>query len=134
MEEKYKVIKVNDSTLTLGCDKKACDECKSQMFCSNKINNFEALNPSNISFKEDDEAVVDIPEGKATLSSVISLLIPLLLFVPFYFIGRNFTQNEVFLALWGLGGIALGFVGAAIFFHYKKRAFTPVVIRKEDKE
>ena len=82
--------------------------------------------------KKGDKVLIDIPEGRATLSVILSLALPLLLSLPGYFIGRVFFNSEIVMALVGFLFMAIGFGISAIIFTLKKRYFSPVVIDKEE--
>ena len=86
---------------------------------------------SNMEIKNN-QLIIDIPEGRATLSVILSLALPLLLFLPGYFLGRVFFTSEISMALMGFLFMALGFGVSAIIFTLKKRYFSPIVIDKEE--
>lgn len=133
MKKNVTVISTDNNKIVVGCDSSHCSGCKSEMFCRNKDSSFDVINPKGIKIEKGDIVEINIPEGKATLSVLISLLFPLLLFLPGYFIGKLFLNNEIQMALFGFLFMAIGFLIAAAFFHFKKRTFTPTIEKKEEK-
>ena len=132
MEKSVTVVENTKEGIKVGCDSQACSGCKSEMFCRNKDTTFTVENPSSIPLKKGDKVLIDIPEGRATLSVILSLALPLLLFLPGYFIGRVFFNSEIVMALVGFLFMAIGFGISAIIFTLKKRYFSPIVIDKEE--
>lgn len=133
MKQNVKVLKAeSEDKLIVGCDKTACEGCKGSFFCTNKETSFEVNNPGKIKVNAGDEVEINLP-GKKTVATVfISLGLPLILFIPGYFIGTIFTEKPVWLLLAGLAGIAAGFIIAAIFFHFKGKEYVPTLIGKKD--
>ena len=132
MEKKVTVIENTKEGIKVGCDASACSGCKSEMFCKSKNTFFTVENPSSLPLNKGDKVTIDIPEGRATLSVILSLALPLLLFLPGYFVGKFFFDNEILMALMGFLFMAIGFGISAIIFKIKKRYFSPVVINKEE--
>lgn len=132
MEKKVTVIENNKDGLKVGCDSSLCSGCKSEMFCRNKDSVFTVENPSSIPLNKGDKVTIDIPEGRATLSVILSLALPLLLFLPGYFVGKLFFKSEIAMALMGFCFMAVGFGISAIIFKVKKRYFSPIVLTKEE--
>lgn len=132
MKQTVNVFENKGSEVLVGCDKSACEGCKSSMFCSKSDNIFEALNPDNVDLKKGDKAVIEMPGGKTVVSILLSLGLPLAMFFPGYFIGRNFSSNEIIMFLFGVLFMGLGFCIAGIYFKCKKKKYTPIVIRKEE--
>ena len=133
MEKSVTVLENNKEGIKVGCDAQACSGCKSEMFCRNRDTTFIVENPSSLPLKKGDKVIIDIPEGRATLSVVISLLLPLLLFLPGYFGGKALLRSEIKMALMGFLFMAIGFGIASIVFKVKKKYFSPVVVEKEEK-
>lgn len=132
MEKSVTILENTKEGIKVGCDASACSGCKSEMFCRNKDTTFTVENPLAIPLEKGDKVLIDIPEGRATLSVILSLALPLLLFLPGYFLGRVFFNSEITMALMGFLFMALGFGISAIIFKIKKRYFSPIVTRKEE--
>lgn len=134
MKQTATVIDNKDDKLIVGCDKTACEGCHASFFCTNKDNSFEALNPQKIDVRKGDKVELDMPTGKTIKSILLSLAFPLIMFLPGYFVGKIFTNNELILVLWGLGFIALGFLISYLYFRKKKDEYSPSVSSKLEKE
>ncbi|MGN1189924.1 MAG: SoxR reducing system RseC family protein [Candidatus Ornithospirochaeta sp.] len=132
MEKTVTVIENSKEGIKVGCDASACSGCKSEMFCRNKDTVFTVENPSSLPLNRGDKVTIDIPEGRATLSVILSLALPLLLFLPGYFVGKAFFKSEISMALMGFCFMAVGFGISAIIFKVKKRYFSPIVLGKEE--
>ena len=133
MKQVVKVIEEKDDKIIVGCDKSACEGCHCSMFCTNKENSFEALNPEKIDIKSGENVEIDMPSGKTIKAVLLSLGLPLILFIPGYFVGRLFTKNDLILLLWGIGFMALGFLFSSIFFKKRKIEYSPTITRKVEK-
>ena len=132
MNKTVTVLEKNKEGIKVGCDASACSGCKSEMFCRNKDTSFIVENPIAIPLEKGDRVNIDIPEGRATLSVMLSLALPLLLFLPGYFIGKIFLKSEITMALMGFLFMAVGFCFSALIFHFKKKYFSPVITGKEE--
>lgn len=132
MKQKVTVFENKGEEIIVGCDKSACQGCHGSMFCTRKENLFEALNPDNIELKKGDKAEIEMPSGKTMKSIVVSLVFPLLMFFPGYFIGRSISDNELVMLLFAVLSMGLGFGIAALFFRNRKKEYTPYVIRKDE--
>ena len=128
MEKKVTVIENNKDGLKVGCDSSLCSGCKSEMFCRNKDSVFTVENPSSIPLDKGDKVTIEIPEGRATLS----VALPLLLFLPGYFVGGLFSESEIIRALVGFLFMAFGFAISALIFKKKKAYFSPIVKNREE--
>ena len=104
MEKKVTVIENNKDGLKVGCDSSLCSGCKSEMFCRNKDSVFTVENPSSIPLNKGDKVTIEIPEGRATLSVILSLALPLLLFLCWRFVFRERNhKSPCWLLVHGLG-------------------------------
>lgn len=121
MKQKATVLENKGEEILVGCDKTACEGCHASFFCTNKNNAFEALNPKKIEVKEGDKVELDMPSGKTIKTIFLSLGLPLIMFLPGYFIGKLFTSKELLLALWGFGFIALGFLISGLYFRARRK-------------
>ena len=135
MKQNATVLDKKGNEIIVGCDKNLCEGCHASMFCTNKNNSFEVLNPKGLDVKKGEKVEIDMP-SKRTLNAVfLSLGLPLILFIPGYFVGKLFTQNELILLLWGVGFMALGFLFSTLFFRKKKKEYSPTISKViEEKE
>ena len=131
MEKKVTVIENNKDGLKVGCDSSLCSGCKSEMFCRGRDTTFEVENPKGFKVEKGDRILVDVPEGKATVSVLLSLGLPLILFLPGYYLGSLIAKSEISMAFTGLSFMGLGFLISALIFRIKKHYFSPTL---EDKE
>jgi len=132
MKQNVTVIEEKEDNVIVGCDKTACEGCHCSLFCTNKNSSFEALNPNGLKLKEGETVEIDLPSKKTINAVLLSLGLPLVLFVPGYFIGRIFTSNDLILLLWGVGFMALGFLFSSIFFKKRKKEYSPLITRVID--
>lgn len=133
MKQSVKVINADDKErIIVGCDKTACEGCKGSFFCQNKETSFEVINPEGIDVKAGDDIEINLPGKKTVASVLISLGLPLIMFIPGYLIASAFTANPLWLLLSGAAGIASGFLIAAVFFHFKGNEYVPTLIGKKD--
>lgn len=133
MKQSVTVINADDKNkIIVGCDKTACEGCKGSMFCRNKENYFTVDNPSNIEVRNGEKVEINLPGGKTVLSVFISLGLPLILFIPGYYIASIFTNRIGFLFLGGILGIAFGFLIAAVYFHFKSEMYVPTLDKKSE--
>ena len=134
MKQIVTIQEKTDKGLIAGCDKTACEGCKGSFFCTSKKSSFTVTNPDGIPLEEGDKAVIELPPGKTLFSVFMSLGLPLIMFLPGYFIGLLFTDNEGLLFLSAIIGVTIGFAISALYFHFRRNRFTPRIIRKGDAE
>ena len=133
MKQSVKVINADDKErIIVGCDKTACEGCKGSFFCQNKETSFEVINPERVDVKAGDDIEINLPGKKTVASVLISLGLPLIMFIPGYLIASAFTANPLWLLLSGAAGIVSGFLIAAVFFHFKGNDYVPTLIGKKD--
>lgn len=124
------VISIENGIIKVGCSSSACSGCHSESFCRNKDTSYECNNTSGIPLREGDMVEVEIPEKRALFTVFMSLLFPLLMFLPGYFIGRLVSSNEIIDALSGILFIGIGFLISYLFFRGRRREFSPYIVRK----
>ena len=130
MRKEVTIQQADGERITAGCDRSACEGCKGSFFCTSKKASFEVLNPEKIDLSVGDTAEIDMPSSKTLFSVFMSLGLPLLMFLPGYFITAILTESEGLRFLGAIAGVAVGFGIAAIYFHMKKKEYMPRVIRK----
>lgn len=121
-----------DGCITAGCDKSQCAGCSGSFFCTSKKVDFQVLNPENIELKSGDKAIVEMESRKTLFSIFMSLVFPILMFLPGYFIGALVSDGEGIRFIAALASVGIGFLIAGLYFRFTKRKFLPVVLRKED--
>lgn len=134
MTEKLVITEKNEKRIMVSCSSKECENCHSSIFCSKKTNSFEVLNPEMLEVNIGDEVVIDLPENKTIFSIIFSLLFPLLMFLPGYFLAKFFTSNELYMVFLGLAFVLLGFLIVGIFFKIFKEKFTPNILKRSEKD
>lgn len=130
MKKEVTIQQNEGGIITAGCDKSACEGCKGSLFCTSKKTTFEVLNPENISLSAGDKAEIDMPSSKTLMSVFMSLGLPLIMFLPGYFIAAAFSGSDGIRLLGALSGVAAGFLIAAAYFHFRKKEYMPKVTRK----
>lgn len=130
MRSVVSILSIENGTIKVGCSEGACSGCHSESFCRNKDTSYAVNNPNNLPVAEGDFVEVEIPEKKAVFTIFMSLLFPLMMFIPGYFIGKLLSDNEVIMALTGFLAIGLGFLISYLFFRGKKKEYSPYIVRK----
>lgn len=112
MIEKGIVEKVEGKLITVRCvDTEKCNSCVGGCAGNEQGRVFKALNSRSLSLKKGDLVEVSLDAGKAVWSGFMVLILPLLLFFPFYFAAAYLLRGagEAVKVLSGITGIALGF-------------------------
>jgi len=112
MIEKGIVDKVEDKLITVRCvDTEKCISCSGGCAGDKQGRVFKALNSRSLSLKKGDLVEVYLNAGRAVWSGFMVLILPLLLFFPFYFAVAYLLPGagEAVKVLSGITGIALGF-------------------------
>lgn len=131
MRQEATVIVNKGNEVIVGCDKSACSGCHGSFFCKSKDTSFTALNPENIQAGKGAKVEIDMPSGKTVKSILISLALPLILFLPGYFIATLFTDNEFVMLLFGVLFMALGFLFSFAYFKKRRNIYMPTIIREK---
>lgn len=132
MKKEGTVIEVVDDEVRIGCDKTACEGCKGSFFCTVKDSSFTAIANPGIELKKGDRVVVDMPAGKTIGSVFISLGLPMLMFLPGYFLGRYLFSSEIGAFFTSIAFVAAGFLIAYLYFRTRKRKYSPIVEEKKE--
>jgi positive regulator of sigma E activity len=112
MVEKGIVDRVEGKLITVRCvDTEKCRSCGGGCIGDKQGRVFQALNSRSISLKKGDMVEVYLDAGRAVWSGFMVLILPLLLFFPFYYAAAYLLQGagEAVKVLSGVTGIALGF-------------------------
>ena len=130
MKKEVTVLEKENGKILVVCDRNACEGCKGSIFCQRKDTRIELKDEGKVNCEVGEKVVLDLPGGKTIFSVFMSLGLPLLMFPVFYFIASFFTDSEAKLFLASIGGVALGFIISAVFFHFKKGDYEPRLIGK----
>ena len=142
IEETGKVVAVEENTLWVETIRKAsCDSCAAQKGCGHSMlaklgdgkNHVRVLNPSSDKppFAIGDDVIIGVPEDVVVIGSMIAYLLPLICLVMFSVAGQLLLGSEGYTILFGMFGLALGFVVVRWHFLVKRddARFQPSVIR-----
>ena len=132
MRQTVTIQENKDGRITAGCDRTACEGCKGSFFCISKKAEFQVLNPEGIPLEKGDQAEIDLPSGKTLFTVFMSLGLPLLMFLPGYFIGTLLSDSQGIIFLSAIAGVALGFLISAIFFRVRRSRYIPVVTGRKE--
>ena len=131
MEEKGKVIKANNKTLTVRFERKTqCSKCGACAFPAGSPH-FDIELKNDAGAKEGDTVTVSMPGGSVLLSSALVYLIPLLFTAAGLAIGFALSGENLAIYL-GLVMLAAGFLFISFLDKLiKKRGKTPKIISVE---
>ncbi len=117
------------------CSSSACSGCKGSTFCNTKGKKFEVSNTNNLELKSGEEVSIFLKPSRTIISTLITLIAPLLLFPVGYYLAKAISLTEGASFLLGLCGILLGFVFVWLYFKKTESQYLPVVesvIEEED--
>ncbi len=126
------VQKITDKIVTIKCGTNStCAACKSPI-CSKKDRIFEVRNTQGFDLAEGDEVEFLLPSGRTVFESFLVLILPLLLFIVFYYIGKGIfgANSEGKNILCGVLGIANGFLIALFYKRLRGSKDIPIITRK----
>ncbi|MBA7561226.1 hypothetical protein ES708_02862 [subsurface metagenome] len=135
MIEKVIVDRVDGKLITVRCvDSEKCRSCGGECAGDKHGRVFQALNSRSLSLKKGDLVEVYLDAGRALWSGFMVLILPVLLFFPFYFAAAHLLQGagEAAKALSGITGIALGFGVNFIRKRFIKDKDMPEIHKKVD--
>ena len=136
MTETATVLKNNGSTVLLGCgiDSETCKSCAGSAFCNVRERTYEAVLDAGITVQPGDTVRVYLPPGKTILAGFMVLIVPLILFLLFYFAAERFlaVEGEGQKALAGVCGLFLGFLMSYLLNRRKHTKNMPRIIGKTD--
>ncbi|MBN2050150.1 MAG: SoxR reducing system RseC family protein [Spirochaetales bacterium] len=134
MTETAKIITIDGDTALVGCDaaSDACHSCAGSPFCNLKERTYEALVNPGINVTSGDRVRVYLPPGKTIISGFMVLILPLLLFLLFYFLSGRLLglKDEGLRALCGVFGLFLGFGGSFFFARKNRKKHMPLIVGK----
>ncbi len=112
MIEKGIVDRVEGKLITVRCvDTEKCSSCGGGCAVDKQGRVFQALNSRSLSLKNGDLVEVYLDTGRAVWSGFMVLILPLLLFFPFYYAAAYLLPGagESVKVLSGITGIIMGF-------------------------
>ncbi len=133
MKQEVTIEKIDRGIVTAGCDKKACEGCKSSMFCNRSENLFEILNEENIELAVGDKVEVDMKPSRTIAATLMSLAVPLLGFFIGMVVAYLISLGEMLQLLCGIIGLAIGFTISFLYFRFTKKKYMPIIRRKIEK-
>ncbi len=131
MKKEVTVIEVNGKQIRLGCDSSSCEGCQGSFFCTAKNTSFVVENNKDLKLKSGDKVVLEMDSKKTVFSVFLSFGLPLILFIPGYYIGNAIFSSEAASFLSALCGVALGFLIAGLYFKIRKRIYKPEILEKK---
>lgn len=104
-----------------------CHECSSK----GKSREFYVRNSNNLNIKKGDNVEIFVPPGKVILSGFLLFIVPLLLFLLFYYISRFLlnSNNDIIPGIFGILGLASGFLINIIIKKTRKDSDLPEIIK-----
>lgn len=129
------VSSVDGKIVTMGCGpNEGCESCSSS-FCSTDKRVFEAINSKDLKIGEGDTVDVYLAPGKTIAAGFLVLIVPLILFATGYLLTGRLSpeSSEGIKALFGLIGLAVGFLTSFLYSSKRKEKSMPeiVAIRKK---
>jgi sigma-E factor negative regulatory protein RseC len=148
IEEQAQVVDLNQEGVWVETQRRsACGQCAANKGCGtatlskvlgNKRNRVRALNPDATPVAIGDEVVIGIEEQALVRGSLALYIMPLFALFLFGLLGSalaeqfSLSQADAFSALFGLIGLAIGFLGVK-WYSYAIRGdarFQPVLLRR----
>lgn len=128
MQETGEVVSVTNNTLKVRIYRKsACgDGCASCGLCKNNENIIEVKNSVNAQIG--DKVTLEISSGKLFKAAFLVYIIPLIMLIAGYYIGRIFTKNEGLCVLSAFLLMIISLIAISIYDRRLKGKFTPQVI------
>jgi len=135
MIERGTVVRVAGERVGVRIGGAACASCGG---CSGQAREHVVLaaNRCGRELREGDEVDLTLPTADAVVSGLLVLIVPLLLFLPFYFLPRAFgpAVREEIRVLCGIGGVALGFLLNLVVPWRKKAQALPEIVRRIERD
>ncbi len=128
MKQTVTIIDKEEDKIVVACDKRACEHCKGNFFCSGKKAEFEVNNPESVKIDKGDKVQIDIPAGKTIFTSFMSFGLPLILFFVGLIIGF-FVWPDNQLLQFGFGALFLvaAFIINSIYFKVYRKKYCPTI-------
>jgi len=133
MKETGTVNRIEGEKVFLNCGSpSACKGCAAGSFCKTRDREIEALNNRKIEIRTGDQVEIFLPPGRTVFSGFMVLIFPLLTFIlgylatPVFFPGSGEGVGTLF----GLLGLAAGFVFSFFYNRLNRKKNFPEVVRK----
>ena len=131
MTKVVKIIRIEKTRIIAGCDKSACEGCKSSVFCRGQNSEFEVLNPHDLKLEAGDDVIISMPAGRTVFASAMSLAFPLLcFFLGLVGAGFIFPGKEIKQLIAAIVTLAAGFLISALYFRLTNGKYIPAVEAK----
>lgn len=139
IEESGRVVAVEDGAVWVESIRQtACQSCAARKGCGQSAlaklgqqqkNHVRALNAFDLHVG--DEVVIGVPEDVVMKGTLVAYLMPLVLMLVASIAADSFTQSDLWVALSGLAGLAVGFLLVRVHFHAvsSDRRYQPLVLR-----
>lgn len=130
MVETGMVNSIEGNIVKMGCGpNEGCESCSSS-FCSTDTRTFEAINPKGLEIDKGDTVDVYLAPGKTVAAGFLVLIVPLILFATgFLLTGRVAPEaSEGVKALFGLMGLAAGFLASFLYSSKRRERSMPVIV------
>ena len=135
MYERVTITKLLPADLVeVSCSSSACTMCKGAMFCNNKGRTFKAWNKNKLDLASGDSIDLFLHPARTIGATLITFIIPLLLFPICYSLTKRAGLGEGTSFLLSLGGIAVGFLAVWAYFRKQQRRYMPIVMNKLDQD
>lgn len=132
MIDKAMVAKIDGHEITLRCGpQSACESCSTSMFCKVDAREFIAANTNHLELNVGDKVEFYIPTDKSIRTGFILLMMPLILFLLFYFVAESVMKidHPMIKVLIGIAGLAAGFGINMMFKLWDKKPDLPEIVK-----
>ena len=124
------VNSIDGNIVKMGCGpNEGCESCSSS-FCSTDTRVFEAINPKGLEIGKGDTVDVYLAPGKTVAAGFLVLIVPLILFATGYLLTGRVAPgaSEGIKALFGLAGLAAGFMTSFFYSAKRREKSMPVIV------
>ena len=128
---------INGSRIIIGCgDTEGCKTCGGHGFCSVSERTYEAVNDRSLPLNVGDDVKVLLPSGQTVFAAFLVMIVPLLLFILFFMLSGRLLgiTSEGIKALFGVLGLAVGFLVSFLYSRDRKKQKLPRVVEKTGSE
>ena len=130
MNETAIICDINGTTIRATISSECGESC---LNCSKPKHkdSIHVLNTSHLDIKVGDRVEIYASPGKTILAGFLIFIVPLLLFIVFFFVGQRITgtDGELIPFLCGIGGIGVGFLINVVVKSIRKQKDLPEIIK-----
>jgi positive regulator of sigma E activity len=130
MNETAVICEVKDKSIRATISRDCSESC---LHCTKPKHKGSILvhNSSGLEVKAGDMVEIYAPPGKTILAGFLIFIVPLLLFIVFYFLGKAITgtEDDLIPFLCGIGGIGAGFLLNVMIKHIRNQKDLPEIIK-----